>query len=185
MIITSVIEEVDKCSVVNCVLFLLAAPNKQRWRIITWPYEHNAQIEYTWSDLTDQADIIDIIKDIESECSFYQIEIPEELRNLFIFETEDKKKFRMRRLPMGWRPSAEILQILLQGLAAMAIGESSVRARIHVDNVFFHGNLKEVVEVHKRFIAICLKYRVTCGDIQLPHIITQFHSSVKFCNKCN
>jgi len=120
--IAEVIPEDDKEARPNTTVFLIPEEKKQRFRVIHWTrFANEAAVNhYKWNHkVAQQADVLDYIPLVWSaafgatfdlKASFYQIELPKELRNLFVFRVGNRT-MRMVRLPMGFSLSCEILQI--------------------------------------------------------------------------
>jgi hypothetical protein len=189
MLRVGVIEVADEEDSVNCVVFLIPEPAKYRWRIITWPLMDNQSIIYEWSPLAVQADVLEFGDDVQAmgnevgcsfdlKVSFYQIELERLQRRRFVFSCKGKT-YRMVRLPMGWRPSAEIMQLLLQGISRMALQPGArIGFRVHVDNVLFIGPVKDIQATFRKFERICAEFNVTLGTVCSPSARIAFHSVV-------
>jgi hypothetical protein len=176
----------------NCVIFLVEEPQKSRYRIITWPLQAN-ELPYTWSQLPHQADPLDIIQDVfkysfassyDLKCSFYQVPLDKSTHKNFIFRSRGKL-YTMDRLPMGFRPAAEILQLLLEGLALLiadtvGLEDNTIplQFRVHVDNVMFFGTWKQLQAADTAFRSVCHDFGITLGECSAPSTTTKFHAVV-------
>jgi hypothetical protein len=171
----------------NSWVFLVAEPDKMRYRIITWPILAN-DLEYQWSDLCQQADICTICKEVhrfegasayDLRCSFFQIPLQRKARRNFIFRAGGRL-YQMCRWPMGFRPSAEVMQLILQGLAQLVHDRvPGLESHVHVDNVIFLGPLETLWLADASMREICKRYNVTLGDVQLPaQQGIKFHSAI-------
>lgn len=138
----------------NCIVFLVPEIHKGRNRIICWPIIANATGMYEWNhDLAEQSDLVDITRDVmesnstfgaacDIKASFYQIPLEDEtLRRMFVFAYKGKL-YEWTRLPMGVSYAPEIMQLVTQAvamLAVQAVGAQGCRFKVHVDNIFFYG----------------------------------------------
>jgi hypothetical protein len=96
----------------------------ERQRFIFWSRELNDTIADSYSASMNLRHSSFYIDRVRQNCathgdlavSFYQIEIPQYLRRFFRFADDAGNIYQMLRLPMGARPSAEMLQIVTECL---------------------------------------------------------------------
>ncbi|CAD2215151.1 hypothetical protein AGDE_03479 [Angomonas deanei] len=83
--------------------------------------------------------------------SFFQVELPPELRPLFTMVAEDGSRYQMRVLPMGLSISPEIMQMITATLAGhpdyAANPYSSVHVNVWIDNIQVTGPKPKVQTV--------------------------------------
>lgn len=184
MLETDTIEEYVGPLAHNSVLFLIAEESKCRYRIITWPIVHNADISYEWSSLAFQADPVDLAALVQEaeygcsfdmKCSFYQIPCT----GNFIFQVGDRK-YRMKRLPMGYVGSCEIVQLILQGIGALVKrAYPSVHYKVHVDNILFYDKqLSTMMAAEMYFLTLAMAFSITVGDVVKTSAVVNFHTLV-------
>ena len=165
----------------NTILFLVAEGDKKRWRIITWPISMNMHMEtsYFTKDEFTLEDVLDICKwmgtqagksgfTVDLKCSFYQVLLPEQIRDAFVFRV-GKRFFRFRRLPMGLATAPEIMQLISTVLAEEAKAKSGgqglrVSYKVHVDNIVFVGEENDCLEVQKNLIEIAKEWKITFSE---------------------
>jgi len=193
--IAEVIPEDDKEARPNTTVFLIPEEKKQRFRVIHWTrFANEAAVNhYRWNHkVAQQADVLDYIPLVWSaafgatfdlKASFYQIELPKELRNLFVFRVGNRT-MRMVRLPMGFSLSCEILQIFTQSLAEVVAdlvrsnSHQDLLTFTHVDNFLFLSNSAAAVrEAIKHTAKITNDWNVTLSESATePTDFIKFHA---------
>jgi hypothetical protein len=173
---------------VNTVVFLTPEMEKERNRIITWTIIANMLMQYEWDhEVAHQADIIDIVQDVyhqagaafDLKCSFYQVLLETEMRRAFVFQCFGKK-YRFCRLPMGFVPSAEIMQLITQALgAAVKKAVPKITYRVHVDNILFTGDFDDVAQAIAEANAVARRWNITFSeDCLTPKNEVKFHAVI-------
>jgi len=185
----------DTDAQVNTSVFLIPESKKQRFRVIHWTRRANevAADHYRWNhDISKQADVMDYIPLVHSathgatfdlKASFYQIELPEHLRDLFVFKTATRT-MRMKRLPMGFSLSCEIVQIFTQSMAEVIAnlvrsdGYLDVLTFTHVDNFMFLSNSAAAVSKAIEYTEQLIRdWNVTLSEsAATPTIQLKFHA---------
>jgi len=179
----------------NTTVFLIPEHKKQRYRVIHWTRLANEVTvnHYKWDhDVSKQADVLDFIPLVWSasygatfdlKASFYQVELPEHLRDLFVFRVGEQT-MRMIRLPMGFSLSCEILQIITQSLSEV-VAEAVRRETsmdlltfTHVDNFMFLSKMKEAIELAIQYTnRLILEWNVTLSEsARTPATFIKFHA---------
>jgi len=126
-------------------------PTGWRRRFIAWPKAKNIADEYEATVPLEH--ISRFLRAVRPQCassldlkaSFYQVPLPLSARQFFRCFTADGTLVELCRLPMGYRASPEIMQILTPALAGdpsvvrqeLAV-PLSVQVDIWIDNIRFH-----------------------------------------------
>ncbi|RNC33701.1 hypothetical protein TcCL_Unassigned03573 [Trypanosoma cruzi] len=124
---------------------------RRRW--IAWPrdknrddpYEANVPLlhisHYLPPVMAEVASCLDL------KASFFQVSLPRETRHLFRCRVEDGTLVELTRLPMGYKASPEILQIITSAIAVVTTvvhrlwaAPPSVRVDIWIDNIRIAGS---------------------------------------------
>ncbi|PWU88573.1 putative target of rapamycin (TOR) kinase 1 [Trypanosoma cruzi] len=129
--------------------------SRRRW--IAWPrdknrddpYEANVPLlhisHYLPPVMAEAASCLDL------KASFFQVSLPRETRHLFRCRVEDGTLVELTRLPMGYKASPEILQIITSAIAGMTTvvhplwaAPPSVRVDVWIDNIRIAGSKSDV-----------------------------------------
>ena len=172
----------------NCSAFLVPEPDKGRARIIVWPRAANNSLGKQEDDdfdvgmsLKDVTQIVDEVKPatfclaVDMKISFFQVEVPPDV---FIIQCGDTA-YSLTRMPMGHCRSAEIMQLLCQQLAELAMRSTSqgpqVTCTVHIDNIRFLSQDRAVVNQIRRSLAvIATKFGVSFNeDLNDTNIVVQ------------
>ena len=134
-------------------------PEGMRQRFILWTKDANSWLEEKYTAQVPLHHISRYLDQVREECGttrdfrtgFYAIEIPEEARRLFRFQTEGGSWFELCRLPMGHVCAPEIMHTM----AAAAAGDPGyvrpewqargVRVDVFIDNIRYTGGAGEVL----------------------------------------
>jgi hypothetical protein len=164
------IRQVGSTATIN--VFRIAERHKGRARIISWPQDQNAEMDYDPEvALLDPTEIVDAVHPntfvlaFDLTISFYQIRLPPEVARALVFEFEGKR-YRFDVMPMGSRPSAEVMHRITDALSSIPdILKPYVTKNVHVDNVRFMSESREVLEQIKCLMKERLqKYRVSINE---------------------
>ena len=131
----------DNESLAFCIPFLIVEQKDsgERLRFICWTQAVNDLLTdvYTseMSQLQHSSRYVDAVR---QECavigdlkiSFFQVEIPPQFRPLFRFPDCEGNLYEMNRLPMGLRPSAEIMQHIVETITGVP---AAVKPSAYVD----------------------------------------------------
>ena len=174
MIKAGVVKKCTEPREINAICFLVPEPAKNRNRIICWPLWANQQASYEWDhSISHQDDIVDVMQKVveapygatcDVKASFYQIEVEEPGTRIFVFEHAGEA-YEFVRLPMGYTASAELMQVLCQGIAEKATTGLDVRYLVHVDNILYYGEETVVNEALAKTKQIAIDWRVVFGEI--------------------
>ena len=181
------IEPVDTEAVVTTSLFRCDERSKGRARLITWPKRANEimsdpRSSFFYSPAFSLPDALDLTEELREDewgftddlrISFYQVGLPPGDRH-YVFEHLGRK-YAMRVLPMGVRPAAELMQLITETIAQIAIAGLPVRHRSHIDNIKFTGTRQDVAVVKRNLQEAGKKYHITLhNDCAVTQQIT-FH----------
>ena len=115
-------DDLHKVTGVN-IPFVIVEEKKEgfRLRFILWTKEINDILkDYKANVNLDHSSFyIDVVAEdfavtADMKISFYQYEIPEEYRYMFAFCDSEGNWYTLNRLPMGFRPSVEIMQLICE-----------------------------------------------------------------------
>ncbi len=108
----------------NAFVVLEEKPTGHRLRFILWTKDANEVLnDYEAKvDLKHSSFYIDAVSEEaavvgDMKISFFQYEIPEKYRCMFAFCDSDGNWYTLNRLPMGFRPSVEIIQLICETLS--------------------------------------------------------------------
>ncbi|KPA75766.1 putative target of rapamycin (TOR) kinase 1 [Leptomonas pyrrhocoris] len=148
-------------------------PSGKRRRWIAWPREKNEQDLYE-TQLDDLRHISEYMSSVHDECatvmdlkaSFFQVSLPEHTRRNFRCHLQDGTLVQLTRLPMGYKASPGLLQIVTSTLAAhpryvkrsLAV-PTGVSVDVWIDNIRLSGKRAEV-EVAQQQVLVCA---ANCG----------------------
>ncbi len=173
-------------------LFSVVEAHKKRRRSIYWPKWLNYELTVMGIPTPLLADVLCSAFDVRpgtfARCfdlssSFYQVELAEHIRDYFQFVTQNGKRFRLKKMPMGCCTSPEVLQSIVSLLAHMATEgmHAVVDVTVHIDNVRFSGLSPSLVEkAGNNFVALCQKAGVQLNDE--PE--NSLHQNGKFLGMC-
>ena len=118
-------DELHKVTGVNIPFVIVEEKEKGfRLRFILWTKEINdilkdykANVNLDHSSFYIDVAAEDCAVTADMKISFYQYEIPEEYRYMFAFCDSEGNWYTLNRLPMGFRPSVEIMQLICETMS--------------------------------------------------------------------
>jgi len=130
-------------------VFTVLEAEKHRYRVIGWPRKLNDELlAGGWKSGMVVPDVADKVTDVwggdwavclDLEKGFYQFGLSHEVQACFVFEVEGVQ-YCWTRMVMGFRPSAELCNAVLQFLVeVVGLKYPQVVPSVHVDNVRFVG----------------------------------------------
>ncbi|EPY37483.1 TcC31.12 [Angomonas deanei] len=156
-----------------------------RRRFIAWPKDKNLSDGYgadvplehisKYMDpvLAPCASLLDL------KASFYQVPVPETARHLFRCMMEDGTVYEFARIPMGYRASPEIMQLLTSVIAGVpsVVQEQfrappSVKVEVWIDNIRITGSREDVQTWTESVISNAGEGGVTLGEVE--RLVTQY-----------
>eukprot|EP00760_Papus_ankaliazontas_P004079 PhM_4_TR11687/c3_g1_i6/m.76283 len=151
-----------------CKFFTVVEAAKQRRRIILWPRQGNAEVDYDCDiDLMSTLDHIsqptmgDWAACFDLTASFYQWPLNREVHNFFGFRDRSGRAFVFQRGVMGFAPMAELMDVAVKILATTGL-PPGVRVATHIDNVrFLHADRALVAKAAENFRCNCDRVSVT------------------------
>eukprot|EP00796_Vickermania_ingenoplastis_P005173 gene5172-biopygen10146 len=109
----------------------------------------------------------------DMKASFFQVELPVEIRALFRCYTEDSQLVELCRLLMGYTASPEILRILTSALAGKSgvvkpefAAPSRIRVDVWIDNIRTSGSRGDVATCTETVLPTCTDANVTLGEVE-------------------
>ena len=186
-------------------------PEGLRQRFILWTKDANSWLEERYTAQVPLHHISRYLDQVREECGstrdfrtgFYAIEIPEEARSFFRFQTEGGSWFELCRLPMGHVCAPEIMHTL----AAAAAGDPAyvlpewrvrgVRVDVFIDNIRYTGEAGMVLAATANLDAaaddFCLTWKpadsftaetkYTFLGVDFDHRESEVKVSAKICRK--
>ena len=186
-------------------------PEGLRQRFILWTKDANSWLEERYTAQVPLHHISRYLDQVREECGstrdfrtgFYAIEIPEEARSFFRFQTEGGSWFELCRLPMGHVCAPEIMHTL----AAAAAGDPAyvlpewrvrgVRVDVFIDNIRYTGEAGMVLAAMANLDAaaddFCLTWKpadsftaetkYTFLGVDFDHRESEVKVSAKICRK--
>lgn len=109
---------------------------------------------------------------LDLKTSFYQVELPQEVRQAFVFAHIDPQRgtryFRYKRLPMGYSLAVDILQNIIEAFAKLSLREAHVAplcTDLYVDNVLFVVHRSDAPLLIRAIEAISKQFNITLGEL--------------------
>ncbi|KPA74892.1 hypothetical protein ABB37_02163 [Leptomonas pyrrhocoris] len=141
-----------------------------RLRWIAWPRVKNATLE-------DDADVplehvarylpavhAEVAACLDLKASFYQVPLPVEARACFRCIAENGAVMELHRLPMGYRASPEVMQLLTSAVRSEYRAPPEVHIDVWIDNIRLWGTEAAVQEWTKRVLLVATEAQVTWGE---------------------
>ncbi|RNC55223.1 rab1 small GTP-binding protein [Trypanosoma cruzi] len=108
---------------------------------------------------------------LELKASFFQVSLPRETRHLFRCRVEDGTLVELTRLPMGYKASPEILQIVTSAIAVVTTvahllwaASPLVRVDVWIDNVRIAGSKSNAILWEAQVLRNADGRRATMGE---------------------
>lgn len=167
-------------------LFLTPEQEKKRWRVVHDCLYWNVQLPNPPNPcFTPVKDVRRLVGKYKYACTFdfkswyYQFVLEEAVSAKFVFRV-GSRWFRFVRLPMGFKWSALLAQLVSQFLATPPFHLSkAIHTEVYIDNVLFASNsLAELNEMKAIFVARCQKYGVTLSEEGTPSTIVTYRGMV-------
>ena len=145
---------------------------KMRRRPIMWPFDFLRDSSYV-SELT-LPSVREYTQKVllgkfaccfDLASSFWQVPLPDDVN--FIMKDASGAEWRVTRVPFGVDCGSEILQLIVEELAFMAVQQANVAAHtcVHVDNAMCIADSQELADAWAaQFKSVCAKYNVTLND---------------------
>jgi hypothetical protein len=154
---------------------------KGRRRPLTWPRQLNDELESFWGEwqswLGDPVRTAEHLRGKEiAVCfdmkqSFQQVELGEDVRRYFAIRLDEGRFITSNRLPMGFKPAADIMETILRILVGTTV--DGVKVATHVDNVrFVSADRVKLLQAADQFRENCRLAGVTLNDepdLNRPH----------------
>ncbi|KAF8282617.1 hypothetical protein TcYC6_0021700 [Trypanosoma cruzi] len=108
---------------------------------------------------------------LDLKASFFQAPLPRETRHLFRCRVEDGTLVELTRLPMGYKASPEILQIIITSTIAVVTtvvhrlwaAPPLVRVDVWIDNIRITGSISDVTLWEVQVLRNAVGRRATIG----------------------
>ena len=97
------------------------------------------------------------------KCMYYQFQLSPTVRSRFPIRDEHGDLFFFKRLPMGFKWSCNIAQVIMLFLT-QSIASNAIHIEVYIDNVMFVGSHLQVHHARIDFLAICQKYSLILGE---------------------
>lgn len=160
-------------------------PSGIRRRFIAWPKGKNEDEFYIPEvPLQHVSNYLNAVRQpgaalFDLKASFYQIALPEKARSVFRMLGEDGVCYELIRLPMGYRISPELMQLLVSALSGDSSvvrdgfqAPASVKVDVWIDNIRVSGSEKEV-----RTLSSVIERRAALGGVtfgEVSHFTTDY-----------
>lgn len=190
MIADDLIEEVCQSDRVKvrrwCKFFTVFEQKKFRRRGILWPRQVNQELSYdceiellTLLEQMAQVTPGDVALAYDLTSSFHQFLLDLEVSYFFCFATPDGRVFRFKRGVMGFKPMAEVMNVVTEILASSQVLENmpAIKCSVHVDNVRYLGSHEKVAAAARVFTLNCEYVGATLNvepELNVPHTSGEF-----------
>jgi hypothetical protein len=155
------------------LFFTILELAKGRRRPILWSRDYLEQSDYQSEFSLDPcAQYTALVNDgthaaaFDLKASYTQVKMPEDSN--FVIIDEHGNAYRLERMPYGIDAASEIMQIIVEQLAAMSAAKAdvvkTVKCKTHIDNVIGVSNAADVSKWADAVQATALKYRITLND---------------------
>lgn len=115
------------------------------------------------------------------KASFYQVPLPIDARASFPFRGPDDRLYELLRLPMGYKASPELMQLLTSSLAGVRgvvtdeyAAPSTLGVDIWIENIRIHGPEHDVSRWSQQILQTAEETKVTLGEMELHTVSYQF-----------
>ena len=150
-------------------------PEGLRQRFILWTRDANDRLEGVYEPKVPLGHISQYLEQVREQCGstrdfrtgFYAIEIPEDARDLFRFQTSEGSWFELCRLPMGHACAPEIMHTLAAAAAGDPVYVSGrwaakgVKVDVFVDNIRYVGTEEAVLAATVNLDGAASEFRLT------------------------